>query len=189
MGLSSRETVFTGSGSGFNVVSCELHTTRRILAFYCWTGSHALSRSTARSSDLYRGRVVAKWFLDSDSRSASDPDPSSCVESLNVYNRRLSIVFLFCFNLPPTIQRDLYYLYRQYLFTREFAFSKFRLLYFLSISDLSRDLSGQNWRTQMKTTLNILIKTWAPDAEQVNQISGSSGNVDCYRHANRRRQT
>ena len=43
---------------------------------HCHTAQHACS------SDLDRGRVEVKRSLDLDSRSASDPDPRSCVESL-----------------------------------------------------------------------------------------------------------
>ena len=81
------ETGFTGSGSPIRIqcrLSCELHTARRLRALHCWTGSHALSRSTARSTDPDWGRVEAKWSLDQDPRSASDPEPRSRVESLDV---------------------------------------------------------------------------------------------------------
>ena len=63
--------------SGFNVVSRELHTTHRLRAFNCLTGSHALSHSTACNSDPDRGRVEAKWSLNPDPRSALDADQSS----------------------------------------------------------------------------------------------------------------
>ena len=47
----------TDPRSGFNVVARELHTARRLRELHCLTGSHALSRRTARSSDPDRGRV------------------------------------------------------------------------------------------------------------------------------------
>ena len=59
-------------------------TARRLLALHCLTGSRALLRSTARSSDPDRGRVEAKWSLNPDPRSASDADPGFRVESPHV---------------------------------------------------------------------------------------------------------
>ena len=48
---------------------------------HCLTGSHALSRSTACSSDLDWDRVEENWSLNPDYPSAPDPDPRSRVES------------------------------------------------------------------------------------------------------------
>ena len=80
--------------SGFNVVSRELHTARILRALHCWTGSHAmsystaLSLSTARISDPGRGRVEAKWSLDLDLRFASDSVSRSRVESPHISNTK-----------------------------------------------------------------------------------------------------
>ena len=62
------ETGFTRSGSlsGFNVILREPHMVSSLQALHCWTGPHALSRSTAPSSDPDQGRVQAKWSLDLD---------------------------------------------------------------------------------------------------------------------------
>ena len=65
------------SRSGFNVVSRELHTPRRLRTLHCWTGSHALSRS----KNAAWIRIEAVWRVDSDPWSISDPDTRSCVES------------------------------------------------------------------------------------------------------------
>ena len=63
------------------MVARELHTTRRLRALHCLSESHAMSRSTARSSDPDRGRVEAKWSVNPDPGSALDADPRSRVES------------------------------------------------------------------------------------------------------------
>ena len=49
--------------------------------------THCHARSIARSSDPDRGRAEKKWSLNADPRSASDPDPSSRVESPNIGSR------------------------------------------------------------------------------------------------------
>ena len=69
------------SQSEFNVVTRELHTARRLRALHCVTGSRALSRSTARSTDPDQGHVEAKWSLNPDHQSVLDADPRSRVES------------------------------------------------------------------------------------------------------------
>ena len=53
----------------------------------------ALSRSTARSSDLDRGCEEAS--LDPDHRSASDPDPRSRVESLKMFEDSLDSLYFY----------------------------------------------------------------------------------------------
>ena len=64
---------------GFNVVSRELHRACRLCA--CMPIA-LLDRSTvARISDPDRGHVEAKWSLNTDPQSTSDPDPRFCVES------------------------------------------------------------------------------------------------------------
>ena len=85
LGLSTRalktDSLDPDPQSGFNVAARALHTARRLRALYCLTRSHALSRSTAHSSDPDRDCVEGKWSLNSDPGSASDPDPRSRVES------------------------------------------------------------------------------------------------------------
>ena len=68
---------------GAEVVARELDTARRLRALHCLTGSHALLRSTARSSDPDRGRVevLVIFVSGSESESGSDADPRSRVES------------------------------------------------------------------------------------------------------------
>ena len=54
--------------------------------------THCDARSTARSPDLDRGRVEAKWSLDADPRSTSNPDPKSLVESPFITKRINALV-------------------------------------------------------------------------------------------------
>ena len=76
IGLSTRalklDSLDTDPRSGFNVVSRELNTARRLRALYCWTRSQALFRSTVKQkstqlgsgSRTCRGKVViesASW--------------------------------------------------------------------------------------------------------------------------------
>ena len=77
--------------SRFNVVACELHTPHRLRALHCLTGSHALSHSTPRSSDLDRGRVEAKWSLDA--------DPRSRVKSSTIHDSNLVVSHFFNSNI------------------------------------------------------------------------------------------
>ena len=85
MGLTTRvlktDSLDADPRSRFNVVPREFHTARRLRALHCLTGSHALSRGTARSSDPDRGRVEAKWSSNPDPQSPLDADPKSRVES------------------------------------------------------------------------------------------------------------
>ena len=48
---------------------------------------HFYAEQHAASSDLNGGHVEAKWSLDPDPQSASDPDPRSRVESPIVRNK------------------------------------------------------------------------------------------------------
>ena len=75
--------------SGFNAVLREFHLAYRLRPLHCWTGSHALSWSTVvqhcMQLESYRGRMEAKWSLDSDFQYASDLDPRSHVESPTIF--------------------------------------------------------------------------------------------------------
>ena len=65
----------------FNVILRTIHTVRILSALHCWTGSHTLSHSTeARSLNTDWGHVEAKWSLDPNPQSASDPDSRSRLE-------------------------------------------------------------------------------------------------------------
>ena len=75
------ETGFTESGSPMRIqcdsrMSSTRHT--RLCTLHCWTQCHA-----AQHAAWIRigGREATKWSLDPDPRSASDPNPSSRVES------------------------------------------------------------------------------------------------------------
>ena len=76
----------------------ELHTTHSLRALHCLTGFHALSHSTACSSDLDLGRVEAKWSLNPDPQSPSAVDPRSHVESPYVDFQQISVEWL-CWGL------------------------------------------------------------------------------------------
>ena len=61
-----------------------LSSTRQADYAHCTGGfelTHCDARSTARRSDLDRGRVESKWSLDADPRSTSNPDARSRVKS------------------------------------------------------------------------------------------------------------
>ena len=93
--------------SRFNMYFHELHMARRLSALHCWTVSRALSRSTAHNLDPDWGHVEAKWSLNPNPWSASDPDPSSRVESPNVsrFVYTLCVNFEISFLLPPLSNR------------------------------------------------------------------------------------
>ena len=70
----------------------ELHSARRLRALHCWTHCHAAQHATRIRIG---GCVETKWSLDLDPRSASDPDPSSHVESPYVISFNFQICIMY----------------------------------------------------------------------------------------------